>query len=264
MKIGFASTCIWKLSPVSGIFFAKELGVYSFELWADHYFKNSDSTEEIRRAYEETGVVPTVHAASWDLNSTSVSREVRELSMRQAKRSIDIAHEIGARILTVHPGRKSFVREDGLEVSQMQKEAFHELYVYGRGKGVRICIENIENTGKEVMVSEKDFLDFFSGNEDELMVTMDVAHLGEMKKIKAFYTVLEKRILHIHISDLNRHEIHIPMGEGMLRTRDILSFLKGSYGGIFCLEVYWNDTGGEGLKKSIRHIRDVSELIGYA
>ncbi len=263
MKVGFASTSVWKMSPVPGILFAKELDVYSFELWADHYFMNSDSTVEIQKAFEETGIVPTVHAASWDLNITSISGEVRRFSMRQVRRSIDLAHEIGARSITIHPGKKSFVREDRREVSVMQREVFHELFLYGREKDVTVLIENIEDTGKEVMVGEQDFIDFFSGNDDELLITMDVAHLGDVKKVVSFYTALRDRIRHIHISDLNRHEIHIPMGEGMLQTREILTFLKGSYSGIFCLEVYWNDAGGEGLKKSIQHLREISELIGY-
>jgi len=263
MKIGFASTSVWKLSPVSGILFAKELDVYSFELWADHYFMNSDTAVEIHRVLEETGIIPTVHATSWDLNITSISREVRWFSMRQVLKSIDLAREIGARIVTVHPGRKSFVREDGQEVSEMQREAFHELFLYGRKRDITVLIENIEDTGKDVMVIGEDFINFFSGNDDELFVTMDVAHLGDVKKVVSFYTTLNDRIRHIHISDLNRQEIHIPMGEGMLQTRDILTFLKGSYNGIFCLEVYWKDESGEGLKKSVRYLRKMSEQIGY-
>jgi len=263
LKIGFASTSVWKLSPVTGIFFAKELEIYSFELWADHFFMNSDNIGEIRKAFEKTGIVPTVHATSWDLNITSISHEMRRFSMRQVRRSIDLAHEIDAHIITIHPGRKSFVREDRREISAMQKEVFHELFVYGRQKGVTVLIENIEETGKEVMVSEKDFIDFFPGNDDELFITMDVAHLGDVKKVVSFYTALHDRIRHIHISDLNRHEIHIPMGEGILQTRDILTFLKGSYSGIFCLEVYWDDEGGQGLKKSIQYLREISEQIGY-
>jgi sugar phosphate isomerase/epimerase len=264
LKIGFASTSVWRFSPVAAVFFAKELGVCSFELWADHYFMNSDSTGEIRKACREAGILPTVHAASWDLNITSISKEVRRFSMEQVQRSIDLAHEIGAQVITIHPGRKSFVREDRRDVSEMQRGAFHELFVYGRQRDVTILIENIEETGKEVMVNEKDFIDFLSGNNDELFITMDVAHLGDVKKVVSFYTALRDRIRHIHISDLSPHEIHIPMGEGILNTREIISFLKATYNGIFCLEVYWNDEKGEGLKKSIQYLRKISGLVGYA
>ncbi len=264
MKLGFSSTCIWSINPVEGIKFAEKLGVYSFELWADHFFMNNDSAKEIKHVYEETGIIPTVHSSSWDLNLTSTSMSVRDFSKERVEKSIDLAVEIGARVITIHPGRKSFYRADRKEITGTQREVFHELFEYSGAETLKICIENIENSVGEVMVNETDFIDFFSGFNDSLCVTMDVAHLGSFEKFKNFYSVLKDRICHIHISDLNQNEIHITMGDGVLETDKIFSFLKGSYNGIFSLEFYGNDPEGNEVEKSILYLRNIERKIGWA
>ncbi len=263
MKIGFSSTCIWRLSPVNCIYFAKRIRVHSFELWADHYFINADRPMEIRNAISETGIIPTVHASSWDLNITSTSKDVRDFSIEQIRKSIDLAYEIGAKIITVHPGRKSFFRAEETEISKTQREIFHDFYRYSDGKDVKICIENIEDTGKEVMVTETDFFNFFAGISDALYVTMDITHLGDFEKIKNFYSTLKEKILHIHISDFNSSEMHIPMGKGALQTEQVLSYLNGSYDGIFDLEFYRNDPAGRDVRSSVSYLKKIGKKVGY-
>ena len=127
MKLGISSTCVWNLSPKEAIHFAEKLEIYSFELWADHYFLYNDDIGTIRQAYRETDLLPTLHASSWDLNLTSTSRGVQGFSIDQVKKSIDLALSIGAPIITIHPGRKSFFRVDTETVSRMQRDVFHEL-----------------------------------------------------------------------------------------------------------------------------------------
>ncbi len=255
MKLGISSTCVWSLSPREAIHFAEELELYSFELWADHYFLHSDDADTIRRSYEAAGLLPTVHASSWDLNLTSTSKEVRYFSLTQVKKSIDLAVKIGAPIITIHPGRKSFFRSDVNEIYRIQRDIFHEFSSYCGENDLLICIENIEPNAKEVMVTENDFQNFFSGIDDTLFVTMDLAHLGSYEKITSFYDALDGKVKHIHISDLNSDEIHLPLGEGILETEKIISYLSGSYNGIYSLEFYDMDKNGERARQSIQYLK---------
>jgi sugar phosphate isomerase/epimerase len=255
MKLGISSTCVWNLSPKEAIHFAEKLEIYAFELWADHYFLHTDDVETIRQAYKETDLLPTVHAASWDLNLTSTSKKVRDFSITQGKKSIDLAVNIGAPIITIHPGRKSFFRSDVNDIYRIQRDVFHEFSNYCRGKDLLICIENIEPGEKEVMVTEDDFQNFFSEIDDTLFVTMDLAHLGSYEKITSFYGALGGKVKHIHISDLDSGEIHLPMGEGFLETERIISYLSGSYNGVYSLEFYDMDKNGEKARQSIQYLK---------
>ena len=255
MKLGVSSTCLWNLSPAEAIHFAGKLEIYSFELWADHYFLYNDDIGTIRQAYRETGLLPTLHASSWDLNITSTSKGVQEFSINQVKKSIDLAIAIGAPIITIHPGRKSFFRVDADTVSRMQTDVFHEFAAYCARKDLLICIENIEPSSREVMVTEKDFQEFFSRVDDALFITMDLAHLGSYEKITSFYGVLGEKVKHIHISDLDPGEIHLPMGKGLLETERIVSYLNDLYSGIYSLEFYDWDKYGEKARQSIQYLK---------
>lgn len=260
MKLGISSTCVWNLSPKEAIHFAEKLEIYSFELWADHYFLYNDDIGTIRQAYRETGLLPTLHASSWDLNLTSTSRGVQGFSIDQVKKSIDLALSIGAPIITIHPGRKSFFRVDAETVSRMQRDVFHELADYCARcaeKELLICIENIEPSSREVMVTEKHFQDFFSRGDDALFITMDLAHLGNYEKITSFYGALHEKVKHIHISDLDSEEIHLPLGKGILETERILSYLDDSYNGIYSLEFYDWDKYGEKARQSIQYLKKI-------
>jgi len=261
LRLGISSTCIWQLSPVEAIHFTKKLALSSFELWADHYFSHGESPKDIKAAFRDTGLVPIVHAASWDLNLTSTSRQVREFSMQQVRKSIDLALAIGARIITIHPGRRSFLMAEEDEVSQLQQEAFEALLGHIGERDLHICIENIEKTAKEVMVSEEDFLQFFSGKNDPLYVTMDVAHLESYERIAGFYSALKQKIKHVHISDLNPVEMHLPMGMGVLDVKRVLSFLMGSYRGIYSLEFYSGDPEGRKVVESVRYLRKIEKAV---
>ncbi len=263
MKIGFSSTCAWNLSPTRSIAHARELGIYSFELWFDHYVFHDESVGKIRKALRENEIVATVHASSWDINITSTSKPVREFSIEQVKKSIDLAEAIAAPLITVHPGKKSYFRARRDEIAKAQQEAFHTLFCYSEGKDVMICVENIEDTGRDVMVTEADFIDFFSKIDDDLFITLDVAHLGDLQRIEMFYSKLRERIRHIHISDLNQVELHVPMGDGILQTEAVLSLLKDTYRGIFSLEFYQDDPSGNEVFNSVEYLKALGDKLDY-
>jgi sugar phosphate isomerase/epimerase len=257
MKIGISSTCVWNMSPARGIRFARKAGVHSFEIWADHFFMWGESVQNVRSALKETGLEATLHAASWDLNITSLSKDTREFSIGQVKRSLVLAREVGAAIVTVHPGRQSFSGAPADRVMGLQREVFHELQLLNGKSGPKICVENIERGPKEVMVSEEDFCVFFEGMPAGLYVTMDIAHLETLRRVKGFYSALRGRIVHVHVSDVQRGAMHVPLGEGRLDIEEIAMYLKDTYRGIFSLEFFSEDKEGRAVKKSVSLLQEI-------
>jgi len=49
----------------------------------------------------------TVHTPVLDLNPCSINPDVAEVSVAWAVRSLEMAQELGATVLTVHPGRRT-------------------------------------------------------------------------------------------------------------------------------------------------------------
>lgn len=263
MKIGVSSTCLWNLKPEDAIVFAVNEELYSIEFWVDHLQLYETSLKKLHTLLEKEGIIPTVHSVSWDINLCSFSKDVRNFSIREIIRSINIACEIGAEIIVVHPGRMSFERA-GRELSfDILIESFKKLYDYSNQKGLKLCVENMEPLEKELLVTCEDFLEFYSKlGEREIFITIDLAHLGSFIKIKDFFNRLSNKIIHLHISDLKHEQIHLPLGEGELPIKKILNFLSGKYEGIYNLEFYSNDRKAKKVIESIRYIRNLALSLG--
>ena len=256
MKIGVASTCLWNLNPLEAVEFAKAAGIYSVEFWVDHINMYKPSYTALRKSLKNSKIVSTVHSVSWDINISSFSKDVREFSIREICKSIDIACQIGATIVVVHPGKMSFNSPNKKVFLDLLVEAFSKILQYTMNKGVYICIENMENRPKELLITEEDFINFFSyfpGND--IYITMDVAHLGSYSRVKSFYTHLKDKIRHIHISDLTRRQIHTPIGQGNLPYKKIISFLYDNYNGIFNLEYFNTKNDKSDVIESIKNLR---------
>jgi len=266
LKIGVASTCLWKLKPEEIVRFAAENGIYSIEFWIDHLqlFENSSKKyyEGIREDLGKYGVRATVHSISWDINLCSFSKDVRDFSLKEVIKSIDIAEIIGADLIVVHPGRMSFERSGKESFLKMLVEVFSEIYKHTWKKGIKLCIENMEPLKKELLVTWQDFHDFCSRiGIDEIYITMDVAHLGSYRKVRDFYSNLSNKIMHIHISDLTNRQMHLPLGKGKLPIKRILNLLK-SYNGIYNIEFFnYSSEFNFGLQKSKINNNEVIDSV---
>ncbi len=258
MKISVASTCLWKLTPEESIKFAEKNGLYSIEFWIDHLAQYRLNYKDLKRLLKNAGISSTVHSISWDINISSFSKDVREFSIKEVKKSIDIASEIESELIVFHPGRMSFTAAGREVFFKILIESIISIYKYARNKGVKICIENMEPLKKELLVTEKDFETLYSRlNLEDIYITMDVAHLGSLKKVKDFYQSMKERIAHIHISDVLNENIHIPLGTGDMPFKKIIALLKDEYRGIYNIEFFNYDPEAKVVKKSIDYLKKI-------
>lgn len=95
-------------------------GLAGLELWAQQFFLENFQGAEYLRYVEKYGLESTVHACSWDLNLASANAGIREASVQQVIRSLELASRIGAREVTVHPGHMTMVcwREESVRLLQ--------------------------------------------------------------------------------------------------------------------------------------------------
>ncbi len=85
-------------------------GFDGIELWAQHAETKKLDLETIRRL-KELGLNLVIHAKSWDLNYAALNDAVRRASVEEIKSSVDLAVELGADEVTVHPPRYT-LKED--------------------------------------------------------------------------------------------------------------------------------------------------------
>ncbi|MCZ7361753.1 MAG: sugar phosphate isomerase/epimerase [Candidatus Methanoperedens sp.] len=115
MRISCASLFLWEYSVYDIMEILLEAGIKSVEFWAEtplFWMKRNDATS-IAELIEALSLMPegcTLHAPIMDLNPSSYNDHVQEATIKETLWSLDLAQKIGARVVTIHPGKRTVHR----------------------------------------------------------------------------------------------------------------------------------------------------------
>jgi len=226
------------------------------EIWADHAWDERDgaSSAELKAALAKHNLKSTVHCPIMDISITSPNRGIREESIRQTLRSIDLAKELGSRLIVIHPGSKFSRLERNDAHWNYQVDSMGRILGYAREQGVLAAVENMDSD-KEV-VSVKDWGDlerlFSDVGSIEQWVTLDVTHLRDTDRILSFIAGAGSRIAHVHLSDATAEQMHLRLGQGSLDLPRIVTALRDAgYRGVWSLECFIPDNNEEKLREEL-------------
>lgn len=141
----------------------------------------------------------TIHAPISDMNVASHNETIRNSSVAEVKKSMDVAVELGSEIVVVHPGHTPIL---GLkltnEIMKFNKESLMECSRYAREVGVFMSVENMPDIEgllfKDLGDLEELILDV------DAYITLDVGH-AHNNGFSAEDMLRYSRIKHIHLSD---------------------------------------------------------------
>jgi sugar phosphate isomerase/epimerase len=161
-----------------------------------------------------------------------------------------LAHDIGARIVTVH------AQSPTLEWA----ESMAALDADARGKGLEIGLEIVSG-----------FCAVQSWALPGIGITLDVGHLYGMdagRHLAPFGTIgalvreLGPRLLHLHVHDVATLD-HVEIGTGCVDFVDLLTGLRDiSYARGMCLEMNPDRVSPDGIRRSLASLRSISEKLG--
>lgn len=103
--------------------------------WAQHAETKKLDLETIHRLKKELGLNIVVHAKSWDLNYAALNDAVRRASVEEIKSSVDLAVELGADEVTVHPPRYTLKEDEAAQRSGLRKHSGILRIREGAGRG---------------------------------------------------------------------------------------------------------------------------------
>lgn len=205
-----------------------------------------DSVPEIGRLKslkKETGLDYSIHAPFLLVDLAHPHPKIRALSRDLVRQAIDMAAELKAFPLTVHPGQFAYesilpkeqafaaFRITTKEYLDHAMKSLAELSAYARASGVKLCIENlVSGVGADPervrrLLSEVDSLGF----------TLDIGHAHITGGLEV-YLGLDPIHFHLHDND-GKGDNHLPLGEGNLDIIPVLKQLKESRGKLI-LELY--------------------------
>ncbi|OXJ19717.1 TIM barrel protein [Burkholderia sp. AU6039] len=211
----------------------------------------------LRETAQRTGVRLSVHAPWFGeaTNLASPSADERARSITLLSRAVDFGADIGARIVTCHPGY-----HEGQE-REIFNRHLHESLVkavrYAESRGVQISLENMGDERPSYIVHSVEE-QIAMCQATGARVTLDVIHLRSRYDSEADFldalTQIAPYVANVHIADMKgRNHAHVPIGDGDFPLDEVLHRLgaAGYEGGAIVEEFVRNCDFQRFLDKAI-------------
>lgn len=215
MKIGFSTLALFRNTNDEIVEIAKNNGFDMIELLAENQF--NFNTEDALRSFNVM-----IHGPTVDLNIASINKGIREESVRQMKETIDMARNVNAEAITIHPGKIG--RDDNrLRKVAVEKaiESVGELVDYS---DLTVSVENMPERFSFLgnRIEELELIQ----EETGCMITIDTGHANTCSNPHEFFDL--KNICYFHLNDNNgEKDQHLPLGEGTLDLELLKKVDKG-------------------------------------
>jgi sugar phosphate isomerase/epimerase len=222
--------------------YVSRAGLDGVEYWLEtpHFWLRGLPVAEVlacREHHPELSTI-TVHAPILDLNPCSINPEVAEVSIQYAVRSIAIAEQLGARVLTLHPGRRTAKRPPGAADTARFEHYLAALREVATRNTLKICMENMEPAVNSFLCTPERVRQLLD-DEPWLSFTLDTSHaLAKSDEEPLRYIELcHDRLANVHLSRKNGKTLHLPLDRSPLMAAIMTSLKDAGYTGPLTLEI---------------------------
>jgi len=228
---------------ISEIFsFVSRAGLNAMEFWLEtpHFWlRDLPVNEVIACRKEHPGIRSiTVHSPILDMNPCSINPDVARVSVDYAVRSLAIAEQMGAHILTVHPGRRTAKRPPSAADFARFDHYVSALREAAKQNFLKIGMENMEPIVNSLLCTPERMRELLD-EEPWLYFTLDVAHAmakSEEETLR-YIELCHDRLINVHISRFDHGKAHFPLDRSPSMER-VMGFLKDyHYDGSLTLEI---------------------------
>lgn len=222
--------------------FVSRAGLDGIEYWAEtpHFWLRDLPVREVTACKEQHPEIKTLtlHAPILDLNPCSINPDVAEVSIGYAVRSLALAEQLGARVLTLHPGRRTAKRPPGEADFARFSRYIASLREAATRNSLKVSMENMEPIVNSLLCTPERMRKLLD-DEPWLYFTLDVAHAlaKDDKEPLRYIELCGDRLANIHISRKEGKTIHLPLDRSPLMGRVMEALLDIGYGGPLTLEI---------------------------
>ena len=217
MKIGFTTLALFMEHNEDIIKLAKKHNFKMIEILGEEPFYMKDNEE-----FKDCGLDIRIHAATVDINIASINSGIRNESVRQMIFCGEYAEKIGAKTITVHPGKI------GRNEPRLRKMAM-EMAIESVGKiidetNVEVSVENMP-VRQSFLANKVEELEEIQ-NETGCSLTIDTGHGNTCDNLEEMLGL--KNICYCHLNDNDGvKDQHITLGEGTLDLNLLKKIDKG-------------------------------------
>jgi sugar phosphate isomerase/epimerase len=209
-----------------------------------HYQTVKRLQKEILKGLERHELSLVCHMPTF-VYTADLTKSLRRASQSEVRRSLEVAVEMGAEKVVLHPSMISGMGPLVMDTAMQHARAFLDTMVnLAQAAGIKLCLENMFPRCHAFFEPDH-FQEALDGYPD-LRLTLDIGHASiqdDGERVLQFIRRYGGRIGHLHISDNNRRrDDHIPVGAGAIDFVAIVRALKNAaYSGTATLEIFTGD-----------------------
>lgn len=255
MKIGLSSLLFPKKTLEEVVKVTSSFGFEHVEIICDvpHFPPrfNLRGILKLKKLINSYGLSVSVHAPFWDLNPASHYAEIKKLTTKQVRKSIDVCSTLGGSVVTTHPGRCPIPELNStLEMTKNLFEDFvSDCSSYAHKNGVVLAVENMSDITQPYWAMEE-FISLL-GEFEHLKITFDIGHAyiahrrkkasQPEKEVAEMIRKAKNHIACIHIHDNKGfRDDHFLPGDGDIKFERIFEVIKNTkFKGPIVMEL-WN------------------------
>jgi sugar phosphate isomerase/epimerase len=194
----------------------------------------------IRGALERHRLEVVGHTAFY-LPIASGIEEIRQASVHELRRCVDVFAAIGVRWMNIHPDRHAPMHDRCFFIEK-NLASLRELLPYAVERGVGLMVENLPgdfNTAAQ--------LGELFDPLPQLGLHLDIGHANLLvvhSTVEELLSAYGERLRHVHLHDNKggAADLHLPLGTGSVDLSQAVRALKGlGYDGTITLEVFTPD-----------------------
>lgn len=217
-----------------------------------HYAMIRQQRQFILKALNSHAMSLICHLPTF-VSTADLTVSIREASLQEMLNSLEVAAELGAQKVVLHPGHIGglgvYVKETAMALAN---ESLASIIGRAQELGLCVCLENMFPKCR-AFFEPADFVEILQRFPD-LMLTLDTGHANiggqNGRRILEFIEKFGPRIGHLHVSDnLGEGDDHLAVGGGKINFLKVVKALKQyGYDDTATLEIFSDDR--RELKKS--------------
>jgi sugar phosphate isomerase/epimerase len=233
-----SSRLLWRDSLSAAAQTAWHLGFHGLEIWCEHAWRVR-SLRALRRTFRHTSLTYYLHAPFYDLNICATNPRARRFSIEETLRGLRLAASLGIRQVVVHPGHASSSKGPPEESWALLLDGLDRIAAAAHRWNLVLAVENMEDRPKELLVRPEELSKLLMDlRRDEVGFCLDLAHAwtaGE-ETPELLIQRFDRRIIHVHFSNVDGKRIHLPLDQGRSPTTPRVEAFLRAFPGPLTLE----------------------------
>lgn len=243
MRISCSSLFLWESDVGEMSDVLCRAGIRWVEFWTEtpgFWLKRSepDTIQELTRAVSKLEGC-TLHAPILDLNPSSYNDGVSNVTLRETLWSIQLARDIGAEMITLHPGNRTVRREPTTRDWEKFREYLNASCDLASRLNITLALENMTPRINSMCATVEEMRRVLEEFPD-LKFTFDIMHaLSYSFEHTLSFLELSEQMVNVHVGNVRDGVHHLPLHRGFDKEAEgiLYALRETGYDGFLTIEI---------------------------